>query len=75
MKATKNKPDYFIINATADDYYTICFLFEEAILFQKKNNYVGWSSYDKDFIKTDIQKGLLFKMIRAMKIQITALKK
>lgn len=53
-----------ITNASADDLPTICFLFEEAILFQKRNNYVGWDTYDKEFIKSDIQNQLLFKIIR-----------
>jgi mannose-6-phosphate isomerase-like protein (cupin superfamily)/ribosomal protein S18 acetylase RimI-like enzyme len=53
-----------IINATAGDLPIIYQLFEEAIHFQKKNNYVGWNSYDKDFIKADINNGLLYKIIR-----------
>ncbi len=64
MKAKKNNPDYFIVNATEDDFSTICRLFEEAISFQKRNNFIGWSSYDKDYLKADIQNGLLFKMIK-----------
>jgi predicted GNAT family N-acyltransferase len=54
---------YSFVNATSDDLNVICRLFEEAILFQKKNNYIGWNSYDKDYIKADIQNRLLFKII------------
>lgn len=64
MQANNTTTDYFIVNATKDDFSEICHLFEEAILFQKKNNYVGWISYDKDYIQSDIQNGLLYKMIK-----------
>ncbi|MBX2917003.1 MAG: GNAT family N-acetyltransferase [Cyclobacteriaceae bacterium] len=53
-----------IINATVKDLPIIYQLFEEAIHFQRKNNYVGWNSYDKDFIKADINNGLLYKITR-----------
>lgn len=53
-----------IINATKDDLPLIYQLFEKAILFQKQNNYIGWNSYDKEFIKADIQSGLLYKIVR-----------
>ena len=52
-----------IINATTDDLPVIYQLFEEAILFQKRNNYTGWNSYDKGFIQADIGNGLLYKMV------------
>lgn len=51
-----------IIPAVESDLETIYHLFEEAIQFQKINNYIGWSSYDKNFIQEDIKQGLLFKM-------------
>jgi mannose-6-phosphate isomerase-like protein (cupin superfamily) len=57
-----------IINATVEDLPIIYQLFEEAIHFQKKNNYVGWNSYDKDFIKADIHNGHLYKIIRNKEI-------
>ncbi|MCK6616815.1 MAG: cupin domain-containing protein [Cyclobacteriaceae bacterium] len=53
-----------IINATTDDLPLIYQLFEEAIHFQKQNGYIGWNSYDKDFVKSDIQNALLFKIVR-----------
>lgn len=52
-----------ITNASAGDLEVIYQLFEEAILFQKKNHYVGWNSYDREFIQSDIRDGLLFKMV------------
>ena len=49
--------------ASLDDQPVIYRLFEEAITFQKANNYIGWSSYDKVFIKADIEKKQLFKIV------------
>lgn len=57
-----------IINATTDDLPRIYQLFEEAILFQKQNGYIGWNSYDKDFVKSDIQNALLFKIVRGQDV-------
>jgi len=57
-----------IINATTDDLPLIYQLFEKAILFQKQNNYIGWNSYDKDFIKSDIQNALLFKIVKGQDV-------
>ncbi|MGK4567459.1 GNAT family N-acetyltransferase [Flavobacterium sp. 3HN19-14] len=53
---------YKIIPAVDDDLPTIYNLFEQAIQFLKVNNYIGWKSYDKAFIKSDIRHGLLFKV-------------
>jgi GNAT superfamily N-acetyltransferase len=52
-----------VINATLSDLPFIYHLFDEAIHFQKVNNYVGWNSYDKNYIKTDIENGLLMKIV------------
>ncbi|TWI77915.1 Acetyltransferase (GNAT) family protein [Lacibacter cauensis] len=52
-----------IIHATADDLPVIYGLFEEAIRFQKANNFTGWKQYDKAFIKADIANGLLYKIV------------
>ena len=55
--------NHSIVNATTDDLPAIYQLFEEAILFQKKNNYIGWNNYDKEFIRSDIENGLLYKIV------------
>ncbi|HEX2846493.1 MAG TPA: GNAT family N-acetyltransferase [Chitinophagaceae bacterium] len=55
--------NYSVTNASTDDLPVIYSLFEEAILFQKENNYTGWKNYDKEFIKSDIQHQLLFKIM------------
>jgi mannose-6-phosphate isomerase-like protein (cupin superfamily)/ribosomal protein S18 acetylase RimI-like enzyme len=57
-----------IINATSEDLLLIYQLFEEAISFQRRNNYIGWSSYDKEFVKADIQSGLLYKIVRGAEV-------
>ena len=53
-----------IENTSPKDLNFIYWLFEEAIAYQKKNNYVGWNSYDKDFIKLDIKNKEQFKVIK-----------
>ena len=55
--------DYVIIKAEENDLNTICQLFEEAILFQKTNNYIGWNNYDRAYLLKDIQNGFLFKIV------------
>jgi|GEM_PF-559682 len=60
--------NYIITIATEDELQQIFLLFEEAIEFQKKNNYIGWKSYDKEFVKSDIQNQLLYKIIKDDKI-------
>jgi ribosomal protein S18 acetylase RimI-like enzyme len=49
--------------ATTHDLPAIYCLFEEAIQFQKDNNYIGWASYDKAYIQADIRNGLLMKIM------------
>jgi ribosomal protein S18 acetylase RimI-like enzyme len=56
--------EFRIEKALQSDLNAICKLFEEAIAFQKDNDYIGWKSYDQDFIVAEIQNGLLFKIIR-----------
>ncbi len=57
-----------IRNATLDDLQIIYHLFEEAILFQQKNNYIGWLNYDKEFIRKDVEENLLYKVTTDSKI-------
>lgn len=53
---------YVINNATPVDLPVIFNLFDEAIQFQKANNYIGWNNYDREFIKADVKNSLLFKI-------------
>lgn len=57
-----------IIPATSIDLEYVLELFEKAIQYQKENNYIGWQSMDKEFIETDIHKGLLYKVVSEEKI-------
>lgn len=54
---------YKITHADYGDLPVIYHFFEEAILFIKENNYVGWKNYDKQFIQSDIENKLLFKIL------------
>lgn len=53
-----------ILNTSKEDLPFIYSLYEEAIAYIKKNNYVGWTTYDKDFIKNDIENNLQFKIVQ-----------
>jgi hypothetical protein len=55
--------NYQIINTSPEDIKFIYVLFEEAITYIKKNNYVGWTTYDKNFINEDINNKLQFKIV------------
>ena len=57
-----------ITNASIHDLPAIYQLFEEAIQFQKLNNYIGWNSYDKQFIQSDVLNGLLYKIMDTREI-------
>lgn len=59
---------YRVENATPDDLPFICELFEQAIAFQKSHNYIGWNNYDTNFIRKDIDKKLLFKILQEQNI-------
>lgn len=55
--------NFIITPATENDLRHVFQLFEEAIQYQKRNNYIGWNNYDKNFIREDVQKGFLFKIL------------
>lgn len=52
-----------ITPATLNDLPVIYKLFEEAIAYQQKNNYIGWKNYDKAFLQQDVEAGLLYKIV------------
>lgn len=60
--------NYRIEKTGSGDLMVIYQLFEQAIAYQKSNNYVGWNEYDKDFIKREIQNGLQYKIIQENQI-------
>lgn len=57
-----------ITTATYADLPTAVRLFEEAVNFQEKNNYTGWKNFDINCFRSDIENGLLFKVISADRI-------
>lgn len=65
----KIKYNYQVENTSTADLDFIYSLFEEAINYIKKKNYVGWTTYDKNFIKNDLSKSLQYKIVE--KNQIT----
>ncbi|MEO5777303.1 MAG: GNAT family N-acetyltransferase [Flavobacterium sp.] len=54
---------YNIVNTNYNDLEMICWMFEEAIAYQKRNKYKGWDSYDKIFLENEISKLLQFKIV------------
>jgi ribosomal protein S18 acetylase RimI-like enzyme len=58
----KEIENYQIENTSTADLNFIYTLFEDAIIYIKMNNYVGWTTYDKNFIKQDIDNNLQFKI-------------
>jgi len=54
---------YHIEHASMQDMDMICRLFDEAIIFQKAHNYTGWETYDTEYIRADLDSGLLFKVV------------
>jgi GNAT superfamily N-acetyltransferase len=63
-----HSPAYIIENTHEEDLETIYWLFEQAIAYQKKNQYVGWNDYDKAFIQKDIVRGLQYKITEGSEI-------
>lgn len=59
----KSPANRIIIPATQDDLDLVLKLFEQAIQYQKENNYIGWQSMDRKFIEGDIDRGLLYKVV------------
>lgn len=55
--------DYHIENTSIADLNLIYTLFEQAIIYIKENNYIGWTTYDKHFIRKDIEENFQFKII------------
>ncbi len=57
-----------ITQATINDLPVIYQLFEEAIEYQRKNNFTGWKNYDRAFLRLDVESGQLYKILSNEKI-------
>ena len=54
---------YEIFNTESNDLKFIYTMFEEAIDYIKRNNYVGWTTYEKQYLIKDLKNKLQFKVI------------
>lgn len=54
---------FTITNTTEQDIPFICWMFDEAILYQQKNKFPVWNGYDVDVIKNDIKEKIQYKII------------
>lgn len=55
--------DYQIINTNPADLPVVYWLFEEAIAYQKRNNYIPWNGFDKDILQQDIDSKRQYKIV------------
>lgn len=60
----QNENMYLIKNTEVKDFEFICWMYEEAIKYQKRNNFFGWESIDKEYLKKEIKNGLNYKLIK-----------
>lgn len=56
---------YQIKNTSIEDLEFVFHLFDEAIKYQKNKGYAVWNGYDKNVLKTDIEKKLQFKIVES----------
>ncbi|MEE9361430.1 MAG: GNAT family N-acetyltransferase [Cellulophaga sp.] len=59
---------YRVENTTLNDLDFICWMYEEAIKYQKKNNFFGWEAMDKQYLKNEIENKLNYKIIQGNNI-------
>lgn len=56
-------PEYKIVNTSADDLEFIYWLFDEAIAYQKRKNYIVWNNYDKDLLQSEVKDRRQYKIV------------
>jgi len=54
---------YNIVNTTNEDLEFVYRLFDEAVKYQKRNNYPDWEGYDKKVFQQDIADKLQYKIV------------
>jgi ribosomal protein S18 acetylase RimI-like enzyme len=54
---------YNIINTAKEDLHFVYRLFDEAIKYQKRNNYPDWEGYDRDVLRQDILDKMQYKIV------------
>lgn len=54
---------YRIQNTTTEDLEFVYYLFDEAILYQKRKGFPVWNGYDKEVLKSDVAHQLQYKIL------------
>jgi len=54
---------YNIVNTTQEDLELVYKLFDEAIKYQKRNNYPNWEGDDKSILQQDLHNKLQYKIV------------
>jgi ribosomal protein S18 acetylase RimI-like enzyme len=54
---------YKIVNTVKEDLPFVYQLFDEALIYQKRNNYPDWEGYDKDVFQEDIANHFQYKIV------------
>ncbi|TRX59364.1 GNAT family N-acetyltransferase [Fulvivirga sp. M361] len=55
---------YHVENTTLNDLDFVCWLYDEAIKYQKKNNYFGWQEMDREYLQKEIERKLHYKIVQ-----------
>jgi GNAT superfamily N-acetyltransferase len=55
--------EYQILNTEMTDVKTVFKLFDDSVIYQEKNGYPAWKSYDKDAIIKDIENKNQYKVV------------
>lgn len=55
--------DYKIANTTEEDLDFVFWLFDEAIKYQRKNNYPVWKGYDKNTLQNEVNELKQYKIV------------
>ena len=65
---SNKKKEYKIVNTTEHDLDFIFWMFEEAIVYQKRKNYPVWNGYDRDVLRKEAREKKQFKIVIQNKI-------
>ncbi len=62
------KMNYSVAPTSKSDLEFIYFLFEEAIEYQKNNNYTAWQGFDKNALINDMESQLQYKIMKGREV-------
>jgi GNAT superfamily N-acetyltransferase len=60
--------DFDILNTVQSDLDFVYWLFDQAAVYQEKNNYPAWRGYDKKILQEDIERRRQYKITHKSKI-------